>query len=439
MDRVPPHGRIRLVPPHERREQRRYAVILDAYAKEGVVTPIPLEGKLEKNNDHVFDACVDYLNDHRDRFDPSKTWMMTHDADEFLFINAGGHDSVHDAITRLSRLNDNRAQSLKVPTLLFGSSGHDTFEPGLLIDRFTHRFDIDSCSRRLSELRDEGSRPSSTGYHRRRLDEKKAKQWKWNKGGQGEKGKGSKARKPKTDKGQQNKGKGPKRQKGNQKKGKEPARKFDRGAQASDWKKNQVLSPYCPDGSTDGNIRPHDGSRRRSSYDNVKSVSLVSSMARECYELDGERESELEFCAKTHLHTLVDGPAGNTEKRGKTTGRRHDPRYADAHDVGEAIVLVHYVFKSRQEFYRRACSSVWGDKYFARIDAATAVTPETYFDFRETYTNNLEDTRMAQFSSRLERRLRDSSTGASCDTNPVLQPLDYYQECFKLGLEKLGE
>lgn len=36
-------------------------------------------------------------------------------------------------------------QSLAIPRYLFGSSGHDSYSEGLVMDRFTRRFDMDSC------------------------------------------------------------------------------------------------------------------------------------------------------------------------------------------------------------------------------------------------------------------------------------------------------
>ena len=98
--------------------------ILDDYAEEGLVIRIPIDigdydSKLDENNIHVFDTCADYLNNHQDRFDPSRTWMMTHDVDEFVFIKTGDNDSIHDAVTHLSQSHNHQAQSLKVPRLLF--------------------------------------------------------------------------------------------------------------------------------------------------------------------------------------------------------------------------------------------------------------------------------------------------------------------------------
>ena len=154
--------------------------ILNDYAREGVVFQIPVQGNLLENNDHVFDVCVNYMHENKHTFDLDKTWMSTHDVDEFMYINTDTHDDMQDAIVHLMKLNDNQAESLKVPTLLFGSSGNDYHEPKILMERFNHRFHIDHCSqaRRLTESYPRGQKgtvPAPIKQHGRRLEEKKKK------------------------------------------------------------------------------------------------------------------------------------------------------------------------------------------------------------------------------------------------------------------------
>jgi hypothetical protein len=63
--------------------------ILDAYAQEGIVIRLPqdfeaAQNNLTKSNDNVFDVCTNYLKYHQNWFDPSRTWVSTHDTDEFI-------------------------------------------------------------------------------------------------------------------------------------------------------------------------------------------------------------------------------------------------------------------------------------------------------------------------------------------------------------------
>lgn len=125
--------------------------ILDAYAREGLVVRIPNDVvddhnfKLHESNDHVFDACVDYMKHQQNQLDPSATWLMTHDVDEFVYYNNTSHESLRTAMKELLRLNGAIAQSMEVPRLFFGSSSHETYDGGLVIDRFNHRFHRGNC------------------------------------------------------------------------------------------------------------------------------------------------------------------------------------------------------------------------------------------------------------------------------------------------------
>mmetsp|Transcript_28061 Transcript_28061/g.59242 ORF Transcript_28061/g.59242 Transcript_28061/m.59242 type:complete len:486 (-) Transcript_28061:52-1509(-) len=327
--------------------------ILNAYAKENIVRRIPFDvedsysGKLW----HIFDDCANYLNSHPDQFNPSKTWMMTHDIDEFVYIK-NTENSIHNAVMRLS--NPNQVMSLKVPRLTFGSSGREHYQPRLVIDRFTRRFNHTICPEWREKYRNKGSVE--------------------NKGGRGL--------------------------------------------------------------SCNFNRLP------TNSYENVKSISLVSNMAEECYQIDKDTGEVLPegTCADTHLHTLVDvtehrGVNNSTHRakgnRGKKE-RENDPRYADPITVGDDIVIMHYWVKSRQEFYERVHNSIWNDKYFECPEC----TPETFFNLTGTYANSFKDSRMARNSPKLKQRLAELSIGVYCKAQANLQSIDYYRHRFdRIGAE----
>jgi hypothetical protein len=129
--------------------------LLDAYSKAGIVQRIPediddnvygrpqVKETLNYINDRVFDVCSNYL---ASRPDASRTWMMTHDTDEFLAINKTDTvQSLQDAVRELSETRDPRVQSISVPRLEFGSSGLQHYDDGLMIERFHRRYDKQGC------------------------------------------------------------------------------------------------------------------------------------------------------------------------------------------------------------------------------------------------------------------------------------------------------
>lgn len=164
---------------------------------------------------------------------------------------------------------------------------------------------------------------------------------------------------------------------------------------------------------------------------------MVSDMAQKCY-FFSEKSGKVkwaDYCSRTHDHTLVDVienrdmPGGNhNETVGNKDAALSDSRYIPSFKVEKFLIIAHYFVKSRQEFYKRACDSVWKDKYFE----CPRCTPETFFNLTESYANNFEDRRVASFSSRLRLRLKDSTFGDSCNTQPTnLHSLGYYQQqCF---------
>lgn len=126
------------------------------------------------------------------------------------------------------------------------------------------------------------------------------------------------------------------------------------------------------------------------------------------------------LCATTHRHTLK-------HPQRDISVREVDDRYLVKDDVGQAIVVMHYMTKSRIEFYERVCSSVWLAKY----GTCPKCSPETHFDRVQTFANNYNDTRMLPFVMRLRRRLELSSVGSSCNTEPTKHSLDHYRECLE--------
>ena len=304
--------------------------VLDSYADAGVLWRLPgdvVEGGAAQRLDQgrVFDTCVDYLKSHPDRFDPSRTWMMTHDTDEFVFLKPESNvTSVHEAVTALSRSRP-LARSLEVPRLMFGSSGREYYDrEELVTERFTQR-----------------------------MDERR-------------------------------------------------------------W---------------------HD----------FKSISLVANMAQ-----PGEDKVR---CHNTHRHTVADLPApknettsgliGCSETRagGRATLKAAPPvdrpehLYLAAKETGEVAVIMHYIFKSRQEFYHRICNSDFSDKYYR----CPTCSPETYFDERNDnprgrkgveYANDRTDKSMAPLVARTKERMARTGVGASCNVTPALQSLDDYRRCF---------
>ena len=86
--------------------------LLDEYASRGIVKRIPEDiddnvygrpqvlNTIVSENDRVFDVCAKYL---ASRPDANRTWMLTHDVDEFVWFNKTiGIDSLHDAVHKLS-------------------------------------------------------------------------------------------------------------------------------------------------------------------------------------------------------------------------------------------------------------------------------------------------------------------------------------------------
>ena len=327
--------------------------ILDAYAKEGIVVRVPEDIELGDTFKPVqrraLSYCAKYLSKQEENADaPTHTWMITHDIDEFLWFNqTDGIGSLKDAANRLIQENGNEIESLPVPRLFFGSSGKDHYEPELVIDRFTHRFDYNACPQDASA-------------------EKSPRLF---------------ADQPK-------------------------------------------LRSYC------------DQSRmtKVSSYDDVKTMSLVSALALECFnERDPATGDPIDGCVGPHRHFLKDLNGSAIRMNVTEKGILDDPRCLDLHKVGPSIAIMHYRTKSREEFYARMCSSVYKKKY----STCKTCTAETYFDLTETFGNNMRDDRMAPFSAQLKAHMAKADIGADCDAQPIKQSMEYYEKC--LGITSSGK
>jgi len=352
--------------------------ILDAYAGEGIVIRMPEDTdsaryNLTKNSD-VFDACTKYIKDHPIHYDPSRTWMMTHDTDEFVWFNRTDRvASLGDAMSNLIEESGGFVKSLLVPRLLVGPSGQDNYDSGIVIDRFIRRFNLGSCPNR--KVSNHPLFSILSARHR-------------NGGRQGD--------------------------------FRDESHQYGRG------QRRRLFDPYNPVSYCNEN-------ERRTSYDLGKSISHVSSIATHCTEVHKTTgQIEQKPCTTTHHHTLQDSKRVNKnafvpQQVSSRRSRAIDKRYLPKELVGRSIEIMHYMTKSREEFYERVCASVWGGKY----SRCPNCSPETYFNLTRTYADNFEDKRMAPFSAQLRRILELSTVGTSCNTQPMHHPLDYYQECLR--------
>ena len=132
--------------------------VLDAYARQGVVTRVPddishrymenlpwnhtvwLEKSKNPNNPQfaIFESCRRYLIDEEVRRGAAgSTWMLTIDVDEFLWFDRQ-HGNAKSTLTAL--LNENSLlRRVIIPNCLFGPSGKEAFEREPVMRRFVHR------------------------------------------------------------------------------------------------------------------------------------------------------------------------------------------------------------------------------------------------------------------------------------------------------------
>ena len=171
-------------------------------------------------------------------------------------------------------------------------------------------------------------------------------------------------------------------------------RRFDRGSCGEKHRRDQARRLFDQD-----NPRSYCERKNKNSYDNVKSISLVSSLATKCDENNipkhrekahGANTKEANYCSSTHQHMLVSVPKKTPHVGGSTdaadlpmwnkNARKSDQRIAAMQYTSHFMVVMHYMVKSRQEFFHRACTSVWSHKYFQ----CEGCNPESYFDITGT-------------------------------------------------------
>jgi glycosyltransferase involved in cell wall biosynthesis len=138
--------------------------VLDAYAEKSDVTRIPEDigseymkdlpwlhsGQIPNNPQQaIFEVCRRYLVDEELKRDVvGSTWMLTTDVDEFLWFDIQFGDARSALVAMISKLRSNQSdvRSARIPYRLFGSSGKESYEDGLVMERFVHRSGDDHCS-----------------------------------------------------------------------------------------------------------------------------------------------------------------------------------------------------------------------------------------------------------------------------------------------------
>ena len=116
--------------------------------------PFELEKYTTYQQYETFQACHNYLTWSLSKHELSCTYMLTHDVDEFLWFDQNSTGtisllssspfSLKQVVSQLISIH--AVESLLIiPRLLFGSSGHNHYEPDLVMNHFTHCFDVDSC------------------------------------------------------------------------------------------------------------------------------------------------------------------------------------------------------------------------------------------------------------------------------------------------------
>lgn len=131
--------------------------VLDSYAEQGFVLRVPddiggkymkdlpwrTRGQIDNIQKAIFEACRRYLADEEQKNgEVGSTWMLTNDVDEFVWFDENKYRNLKTALSStLSAISVERpdAKSVSLPNCIFGSSGKDTYEPGLVMQRFIHR------------------------------------------------------------------------------------------------------------------------------------------------------------------------------------------------------------------------------------------------------------------------------------------------------------
>lgn len=326
--------------------------LLDAYAAQDIVKLVPQDipdilredatSKMKAQNDRVFDICAKHLASS-DR----KTWMLAHDVDEFLWIR--DKKSLQQVVKDLTA--PGKYASLYIPRLLFGSSFHESYDDRLVMERFTRRFEVESCDNRKGQQQQQ--RRQQQHGHRRLFNQRRP-------------------------------------------------------------------TSYCEE-------KP----KRTSSIDYRKVMSLASALAQTCIGINRQAGNPV-LCHGSHRHVLRNQKnESDNVKRFSSQERMKHPR--TLWDLQDRMFIMHYMTKSREEFYHRSCSSVWRGKYFQCPDC----TAESYFNLTEEYANNYEDTRMLPLAKQLRQIMESSSSiGATCDTSFKPNSAEYYQACFQDGMHQ---
>jgi hypothetical protein len=422
--------------------------ILDAYTKRGIVVPM---NHLVQEEHHVFDKCVEQLLREQEQqqqegaaatrtIDLSNTWMATHDVDEFIWFrdtsastSSGRHGSssssssspdamipssfsLQNAVHNLQERHGGGGgtlQSLFIPRFLFGSSGYNHHQSGLVIQHYTHRFDPTGCSSSSSDSdRDPGNSSSRTTFHTQDDEELAQVQ---------------------------------------QKQQQQEQQRQERRRLTIAFERN---SDNGGGGGGNGG-RPTSFCNPRQNVTTAyhgagKGMSLVAALALDCRPHQNATKS-LGFCQGTHFHKLrnASNPTGPTIVQGSDWERNPttlgDVRYVGDADIVHDMAIMHYMTRSREEFYQRTCASRWIEKYQRCIDCS----PETYFNLSETYTNNFVDERMAPFAQRLAAILSSSDSSSSSSSSsvdlshchmapPKTKPWQFYRNCWnrKKGKKK---
>ena len=178
------------------------------------------------------------------------------------------------------------------------------------------------------------------------------------------------------------------------------------------------------------------------SYEGHKSISLVLALAQSCVIRDDDAPPGSE--RKVRCHTTHDHLLENVEDPSQPVNAyahnhwdafvKQDSRYMNQEEVGSSkVAIAHYLTKSREEFYQRICSSQFKNKYFK----CPGCTPETFFNYSETYRNNFYDGRMMEWAHGLSTTglASLSTTTSHCQTKPETHSWEYYRNCWMEAMQ----
>jgi hypothetical protein len=205
-------------------------------------------------------------------------------------------------------------------------------------------------------------------------------------------------------------------------------------------------------------------------FDNYKSMSLVSALATDCYTIVNSTTTTTTigkrtkvYCHSPHTHQLAPPSSSSSSNNNSSTagggtlssstlrdaraaaagaggggGGQHDSRYVAPGDILDSLVLMHYMIRSKEEFFHHVCQSRFSSKYYLCGDGSC--NPETHFDFTETYSNLLQDTRMLSMADDLQVFMKKSENiTAHCNVEPPsTRPWEYYRECFQRQRDELN-